>query len=97
MWRENKTMFDEKCKHHDECGYDFCHGEGVCEDFRGKGKLLPCPFCGYDVVLEGMKVRKGYEVVVHCNGCLASIHTITYDTEEEAEQNAIQAWNRRAT
>jgi len=29
-------MFDEKCKHHDECGYDFCHGEGVCEDFRGK-------------------------------------------------------------
>ena len=39
-------MFDEKCKHHDECGYDFCHGEGVCEDFRGKSKLLPCPFCG---------------------------------------------------
>lgn len=58
--------------------------------------LLSCPFCGYEAVLEPIKVRKGYEAVTHCNGCLASIHTITYDTEEEAISNATISWNKRA-
>lgn len=42
-----------------------------------------------------MKVRKGWEADAHCNGCLASIHTITYDTEEQAVNAAAQAWNCR--
>lgn len=59
--------------------------------------LKPCPFCGGEAVLETIRVRKGDEAVVHCNGgCLASIHTITYDTEQEAIDAATEAWNRRA-
>jgi Lar family restriction alleviation protein len=58
-------------------------------------ELLTCPFCGNKAVLEPIEVRKGYEAVVHCNGCLASIHTITYETEEEAIINATTSWNRR--
>jgi hypothetical protein len=58
--------------------------------------LLPCPFCGYEAVIELVKSRKGYDAVAHCNGCLASIHTITYDTENEAISNATKEWNNRA-
>jgi len=58
--------------------------------------LKDCPFCGYDTVLETMQVRKGWEADAHCNGCLASIHTITYDTEQEAIDAATSDWNRRS-
>jgi Lar family restriction alleviation protein len=59
-------------------------------------ELLPCPFCGGDAVIEPMRVRKGFETNIHCNGgCLASMHTITYDEESEAINAAIEAWNRR--
>lgn len=58
-------------------------------------KLLFCPFCGGKAVLEVMSVRKGFEVDIHCNGCLASVHTITYDRLTEAIDNAIAAWNTR--
>lgn len=58
-------------------------------------ELKPCPFCGYQAVLESFKARKGYEAAVCCNGCLASIHTITYDTEEEAISNVAISWNKR--
>lgn len=43
-----------------------------------------------------MQVSKGWEADAHCNGCLASIHTITYDTEQEAIDAAISYWNRRS-
>jgi Lar family restriction alleviation protein len=60
------------------------------------GKLKPCPFCGGNAVMEPMKVRKGFEAVIHCNDdCLASICTITYETEQEAVKAVIEAWNRR--
>lgn len=58
-------------------------------------ELERCPFCGCPAVIEPMKVRKGYEADVHCNGCLASIHTTTYDTEEEAVAEGVRAWNKR--
>lgn len=59
-------------------------------------ELKPCPFCGNcDAFLESFKVRKGYEAVVQCNGCLVHMGTITYDTEEEAIEAVKKAWNRR--
>ncbi len=58
-------------------------------------ELIPCPFCGFTASIETFKVRKGYEANVHCDYCLASMSTITYDTEEEAYLAAIKAWNRR--
>jgi hypothetical protein len=59
-------------------------------------KIKPCPFCGGSAVIEPMQVRKGFEAVVHCNrSCLASIHTITYDTEEQAIKAVTEAWNKR--
>lgn len=58
-------------------------------------ELKPCPFCGHDAVIEVFKVRKGYEATVQCTGCLANMPTITFDYEEEAEKEAIKAWNSR--
>lgn len=60
-------------------------------------KLKPCPFCGATASLEAFEERKGYAATVHCDSCLAEITTITYDTEKEAEDRALWAWNRRAT
>lgn len=60
-------------------------------------KLRACPFCGGEAVLEENKVRKGYEAAVSCNGlCLAHMFSITYDTEQEAVEAVVKAWNRRA-
>lgn len=59
-------------------------------------EINPCPCCGYEAVQESMKVRKGWESDIHCNGCLLSMHTITYDTEEQAIAACTAAWNRRA-
>lgn len=59
-------------------------------------ELKPCPCCGYEAVMETMTVRKGWEADVHCNGCLLSMHTITYDTEAEAVAHVTADWNRRA-
>ena len=58
-------------------------------------ELKPCPFCGHSAYLESSTVRKGYEAVVHCSGCLAFVDTITYNTEEMAISVAASAWNRR--
>ena len=60
-------------------------------------ELLPCPFCGSEnVMLEPYRSRKGYEATVFCNGgCLGQMHTITYDTQEEAIDRVIRAWNKR--
>ena len=61
-----------------------------------KVELKPCPFCGGEAVYEEMMVRKGYECNVHCNSCLASMHSITFDWQFEATEEAITAWNKRA-
>jgi hypothetical protein len=59
-------------------------------------ELKRCAHCGCHAVMETMQVRKGWEADAHCNGCLVSLHTITYDTEEEAIAAAIKGWNNRA-
>lgn len=59
-------------------------------------ELKPCPFCGYPAVFEPFKERKGYAATVRCCNCPAEITTITLDTEEEAEMEAVFMWNRRA-
>lgn len=45
--------------------------------------------------MESWIARKGFEANVHCNSCSATVYTITYDFEEQAEKNAIEQWNRR--
>lgn len=59
-------------------------------------ELKPCPFCGDNYPLkEVFSVRKGWEATVHCNNCLATITTITFDFPQTAEIKVIEAWNRR--
>ena len=59
-------------------------------------ELKPCPFCGGKALLEEFTVRKGFESCIVCSGCLVTMLTITYDTEEEAREAVIEDWNRRA-
>ena len=58
-------------------------------------ELKPCPFCGGKAMIEESSVRKGYEAVIVCTGCLVNMPTITYDTQEDANNAAIEAWDRR--
>lgn len=58
-------------------------------------KLRECPCCSYSAVLETMQVRKGWEANIHCNDCGLTIHTITFDFEEEAIEDAVTKWNTR--
>ena len=73
-------------------------------------ELKPCPFCGSKVQIErkplwhdGHGYYGCYEFIIRCNniecGCnlinLGRNNTI-YNTDEDARQNAINAWNRRA-
>lgn len=59
-------------------------------------ELKACPFCGGEALIESFTVRKGFEACVVCCGCLVSMPTITFDTEEEAINRAERDWNRRA-
>lgn len=65
-------------------------------------KLKPCPFCGG----EAMIVFCGYDSVpqVRCNNCLAlmggdskSYSAVKGDLFFKTQDEAIEAWNRRAT
>jgi Lar family restriction alleviation protein len=58
-------------------------------------ELKPCPFCGGKALLEEFIVRKGFEACIVCADCLVSMPTTTYDTEKEARERAIEAWNKR--
>lgn len=60
-------------------------------------KLKPCPFCGYHAVAESGKARKGYDAIVSCNCCGAEYRSVYFDTIEEAENDAIESWNRRTS
>lgn len=68
--------------------------------------LKHCPFCGTIPYLEKRPLWQSghgyygyYEFDIHCEKCgcrIAMSHTDTiYNTEEEAKENAIKAWNRR--
>ena len=58
-------------------------------------KIMNCPCCSSSTHLETMKVRKGWEANICCNDCGLNIHTITFDTEEEAINIAVEKWNKR--
>ena len=59
-------------------------------------ELKPCPFCGGDAVLFERTARKGFEAYIACNGsCLATMDSITYDTQGEAVEAVTEKWNRR--
>lgn len=62
--------------------------------------LLPCPFCGSDnlgIATGDLQPDDLYEAHVCCENCSATgSNVFWYETEEEAESEAIAAWNRRA-
>lgn len=88
------SCYSEEEKHMFKQGYLVANMDAEL-DTESDEDLIPCPFCGYKAVLEPIKAQKGYEAVARCNGCLASLHTITYETEEEAISGAITLWNKR--
>jgi Lar family restriction alleviation protein len=73
--------------------------------------IKPCPFCGNEVALEKLPLWRtyndgtthgyygSYEYNIHCEKCGCRINLrnndTVYNSEEEAKQNAINAWNRR--
>ncbi len=59
--------------------------------------LKPCPFCGGEAVVDG----KSDDVRVRCTGCNTLGRSIGFDPDddadiEDAERDAVAAWNRRA-
>ena len=73
--------------------------------------IKPCPFCGNDVYLTKLPLWRtyndsttdgycnSYEYDIHCEECGCRVNLKGNDTiyrsDEEAKQNAINAWNRR--
>lgn len=71
-------------------------------------ELKPCPFCGEVVELEKRPLWNGshgyygcYEFIIQCKKCGCKINMDKNDTvyysEDVARDNAIEAWNRRAS
>ena len=52
-------------------------------------KLLNCPFCGGEAILESNKLRYGTIYSAYCQKCGAEITGFS-------EHEAVAAWNRRA-
>ena len=52
-------------------------------------ELKPCPFCGGRASI----VLKGGSFFVYCNRCPGAVVT---DYVHQSEEEAIEAWNRRA-
>ena len=75
----------------------------------GITNLKPCPFCGSPVVMKkvplwnnnGQGYKDAYEFNIHCENskCNCNIklgnNTTIYNSEEDAKNNAIKAWNKR--
>lgn len=70
-------------------------------------KLKPCPFCGQTPTLEVKPMWHGshgyhgcFEYDIHCKNCGCRVglgqNTDIYISSEEAMNNAIKKWNRRA-
>ena len=60
-----------------------------------KGIVLPCPCCKGEAYIETFSDRKGWQTTVGCSECPVLLLTITYDTEEIAQKEAIKQWNTR--
>ena len=69
-------------------------------------ELKPCPFCGGIAAIKHQDVYMSKAIFVHCTKCKArvmeyfeGVHGFgdakRYQTEEEATDKAIKAWNRR--
>lgn len=66
-------------------------------------KLKPCPFCGEKRLLEVRTIERRdrpkckFVGMVSCLNCFSQAGNHGFDwTAEEAEENAIKSWNRRA-
>ena len=58
-------------------------------------KPLPCPFCGKDPEIDQYKVRG---VMVWNVGCMNDDCPVDVETDDfESEEDAIKAWNQRAS
>lgn len=67
-------------------------------DEKIKRELLPCPFCGGDVVMEVKDATQrsgGFNGFVRCTCCPIGIVTPRTKTKIEAEECALSIWNRR--
>lgn len=58
-------------------------------------KLKPCPFCGGKAVLEHEYATPGYSYI-RCKECGVKGLTFIMKFERSSDQEAIEAWNRRA-
>lgn len=60
-------------------------------------KLLPCPFCGeYKQKVDYTHISTGWEAAsICCKKCGAQVIR-DGDTQEEAKEHVIEAWNTRA-
>lgn len=56
-----EEWYDKKCKWHKSCGYDFCHGEGICPEFE-RGKPQKEEDDGMKYALEYLKHLEESEV-----------------------------------
>ena len=57
-------------------------------------KLRKCPFCGSDAELVDYGLNGNFKVV-QCSVCGA--RTRMFDTDIKRGENAVEAWNRRAS
>ena len=58
-------------------------------------ELKPCPFCGGKAVLEHEHAGAGYSYI-RCTECRVKGLTFIRKFERSSDQEAIEAWNRRA-
>lgn len=58
-------------------------------------KLKPCPFCGGEAEFEWWLGRKGFEASVSCECGALVTEGIYYDSQAEAEERTVKAWNQR--
>ena len=58
-------------------------------------KLLPCPFCGKEPEIDQYKIQGVMLWNVACmnDDCLVEVETEDFESEEDA----IKAWNKRAS
>lgn len=67
-----------------------------------ESRLKPCPFCGGDAKFRRRKVGAYLEHYVKCRTCNCRTGVVAIgvmssnDRVEEAEREAIRAWQRRA-
>ena len=67
---------------------------------RALAELKNCPHCGgSSLTIDTLKSDKSdYSGIVTCHHCGASIKTLnTYDTAQEAKEQAAFQWNKRST